>query len=388
MNGVDGALYRVVPAGWSCVEKMDRHLPRHFVKHIDSEVCSTQNRHRQHCEISQYDMLVARDAQFVRWITGVCEISRSTPLNVTPSMKEQLVRQSITIRILFLFLAIGVVVCRSEVAQGELRSEVTTGFWIPFLPSYELANGFEQPLDQRLSDPAALGGQIGFQCLYRFQPTRSILEFDLNFAYADGVTSDSVFQLTSTESVDGDIFHHSQYIGLRDRFDLTGRRIGILDIGCGFSHLRYDQNLTTRTDPIGFMINESIDNDYLGGEMRSSITRMIHNRAVTVDFNIGLFDLDGRTTSSLAFDDGSGTGVVPVDSASPSFDSTAFTMDLGIRCQTSIFGITASPGISFKYLSDMATITHPETLTTTNYDGVGVRSEEAYFLSLNLELLL
>ena len=287
-----------------------------------------------------------------------------------------------------LLTALALIVCGSSQVHAQGTYEVTTGFWIPMLPSYELGNQFEQPLDQRLSDPVALGGQIGFQGLYHFQPTRTMLEFDLNFAYADGVTSDSVSQLTSTESVDGDIFHHSQYIGLRDRFDLSEWRIGILDIGCGFSHLRYDQNLTTRTDPIGLMIEESIDNDYVGGEIRSSITRMIHHRAATIDLNIGSFDLDGRTRASLAQNSDPGTVVTPVGSASPSLDSTAVTMDLGIRWQTSICGLTASPGISFKYLSDMATIRHPEILSFINYDGVGVRSEEAYFLSLNLEILL
>ncbi|MDB4807568.1 hypothetical protein OAH22_01800 [bacterium] len=271
-------------------------------------------------------------------------------------------------------------------AQG--RYEVTTGFWIPILPSYELADALDQTRDQRLSEPAALGGQIGFQGIYHFQPTRTMLEFDLNFAYADGVTSDSTSKLATTETVDGDIFHHSQYIGLRDQFDLTGWRLGILDIGCGLSHLRYDQNLTTRTNPASFMVDESIDNDYLGGEIRSSITQMIHNRPITLDFNVGIFDLDGRTQSSLAFDYGSATGILPIGVASPSFDTTAFTIDLGVRWQTSICGLTTTPSVSFKYISDMATITHSEILSTSGYTNVGVRSEEAYFLSLNLEFLL
>ncbi len=284
--------------------------------------------------------------------------------------------------------AFALLLTASSTLHAQGKYEVTTGFWIPILPSYEMASASGQTRDERLSDPVALGGQIGFQGLYHFQPTRTMLEFDLNFAYADGVTSDSVSQFGTTETVDGDIFHHSQYIGLRDRFDLTGWRLGILDIGCGFSHLSYDQNLTTRANPTSFMLDESIDNDYVGGEVRSSITQMIHNTPVTLDFNVGIFDLDGRTQSSLAHDYGTGVGILPVGVASPSFDTTAFTIDLGLRWQTSFCGLTTTPSIGFKYISDMATITHAEKLTTSGYTNIGARSEEAYFLSLNLEFLL
>jgi len=276
----------------------------------------------------------------------------------------------------------------SDSANGQGHYEVTTGFWIPFLPSYELANAFETPLADRLDDPSGLGGQVGLQGIYRFAPTRTMFEFDLNYAYADRVTSISDSQLSSTESVDGDILHHSQYIGLRDRFDMKGWGLGILDLGCGFSHLRYDQDLTTRTEPVGYRLDESIDNDYMGGEVRSSMTWMIRNRPVTLDFNLGLFDLDGRMRSALGNDLGPGTGVVPVGEASPHVDKTAFTIDVGLKWWTSIHGVTAKSGVSLKYLSDMATITHPEVLTLVNYDGVGSRTESAYFLSWNLELLL
>jgi hypothetical protein len=136
------------------------------------------------------------------------------------------------------------------------------------------------------------------------------------------------------------------------------------------------------------MLDESINNDYLGGEVRSSITQMIHNCPVTLDFNVGIFDLDGRTQSSLAYDYGAGTGILPVGVASPNFDTTAFTIDLGMRWQTSFCGLTTTPSISFKYISDMVTITHPDQLTTSGYTNIGARSEEAYFVSLNLEFLL
>ena len=297
-------------------------------------------------------------------------------------------RQPISTRICFVFFLVTLVVNGSDAANGQGRYEVTTGFWIPFLPSYELANQFETPLADRLDDPCNLGGQIGLQGMYRFAPTRTMLEFDLNLAYADRVTSISVSQLSSTESVDGDILHHSQYIGLRDRFDMSGWGLGLLDLGCGFSHLRYDQDLTTRTEPIGFRLDESIDNDYRGGELRSSMTCMMRNRPVTLDFNLGLFDLDGRMRSALGNDLGPGTGVVPVGEASPNVDKTAFTIDIGLKWQTSICGVPAKSGVSLKYLSDMATITHPAVVTLINYDGVGSRTEAAYFLSWNLELLL
>ena len=70
-----------------------------------------------------------------------------------------------------------------------------------------------------------------------------MLEFDLNLAYADRVTATSVSQLDSTESVEGDIFHHSQYIGLRDRFDMRGWGLGTLDLGLRF------QPLALRSEP-------------------------------------------------------------------------------------------------------------------------------------------
>jgi hypothetical protein len=308
--------------------------------------------------------------------------------NTSPSYWVSIVNHRISAFTGQSIAAFALLLTASPILHAQGSYEVTTGFWIPILPSYEQASASDQTRDERLSDPVALGGQIGFQGLYHFQPTRTMLEFDLNIAYADGVTSGSISQLGTTETVDGDIFHHSQYIGLRDRFDLTGWRLGILDIGCGFSHLRYDQNLTSRTSPASFMLDESINNDYLGGEVRSSITQMIHNCPVTLDFNVGIFDLDGRTQSSLAYDYGAGTGILPVGVASPNFDTTAFTIDLGMRWQTSFCGLTTTPSISFKYISDMVTITHPDQLTTSGYTNIGARSEEAYFVSLNLEFLL
>lgn len=296
-------------------------------------------------------------------------------------------------------------------AHGQGAYDITAGLWIPFLPEYTAGSivngGVPQQTELLQEDQSALGGQIGFKGFYHFAPTRTMLEFDLNFAGADSIASGSgtfadpgptsnvlftsgggsLAQISSdggsaTISVDGDVIHHNQYIGLRDRFDLCDWGIGLFDVGFGFSHMAFDQHYTL-TGQFGSnvaKIDEDLDNDYIGSEVRSTIIRRIGRRNVMLDFDLGLYDLDGTYEAVSTFPGAS-------DVANVSLKKTAFTLDVGLRTEVICRGVTLKPGINFKYISDMATIVHapnvevpaqPATLTT----------DAAFILGFNLELLL
>ena len=296
-------------------------------------------------------------------------------------------------------------------ANGQGTYDITAGLWIPFLPDYTagsiVSGGVPQQTEIFNEDQNGVGGQIGFKGFYHFAPTRTMLEFDLNFAGADKIASGqqtfddpgatsavwfassggSLFTAsqdggTGTISVDGDVIHHSQYIGLRDRFDLCDWGIGVFDVGCGFSHLAFDQDYTL-TGQFGSTlatIHEDLDNEYVGGEVRSTLIRQIGRHPVMLDVDFGLYDLDGTYKATSSFPGGS-------DQANVKLKKTAFTLDLGLRMETKIRGCTIKPGINLKYISDMATIIHAPNVEAP-VEPATLSTEAGYFLGLNVELQL
>ncbi|MGI9473114.1 MAG: hypothetical protein ACR2NZ_16350 [Rubripirellula sp.] len=296
-------------------------------------------------------------------------------------------------------------------AKGDGAYDITAGLWIPFLPKYTagsiVSGGVPQQTEIFQEDQNAVGGQIGFKGFYHFAPTRTMLEFDLNFAGADNIVSGSqtfadpgptsgvwfasaggsLAEISpnggsATISVSGDVIHHSQYIGLRDRFDLRNWGIGLFDVGFGFSHLAFDQDyeLTAQIGNSFARIDEDLDNDYVGGEVRSTIIRQFRRRPVMLDFDFGLYDMDGRYKATSNFPGGT-------DQANIVLKKTAFTFDVGLRTEVYIRGITLKPGINFKYISDMATIIHAPNVEVPVQPAT-LSTDAGYILGLNIELLL
>ncbi len=326
---------------------------------------------------------------------------------------------SISFRILFvLMLAAGMISLGQTQASAQSEINVYGGLWAPFLPDYNAAsivsNGGGTVLQPNLfnDDQQDVGAQIGIRGLQRLGPTRTMLEIDLNIAGVDEMGSRATFtdsnatstiwmaNLTgnaflatgdgesATFSLDSDVLNHSEFIGLRDRFDLCDYGIGLLDLGCGFSHMAYDQNhdlLGEFSSGLSGQYLETVDNDYYGVDIRSTVSRAMGGRSVKLDFNVGIYDMDGNYDGTSIFRNAGGA-VVNSSRVLDTIKKTAYTVDLAMRVDATWGRVLVRPGISLKYISDMVSINHPQTIAAAR--PVTLSTDDAFVLGLNLELLL
>jgi hypothetical protein len=326
---------------------------------------------------------------------------------------------SISIRIPFLLmLAVGMISLGQTQASAQSEIDVYGGFWIPFLPDYNAAaivsNGGGTVLRPNLvnDDQSDLGGQIGLRGFYNFAPTRTIVEFDVNVAGIDGMGSRETFAdpgptstiwmanlagnaflasnngETASFALSSDVLNNSEFIGLRDRFDLCSYGIGLLDLGCGFSHMAYDQDhdlLGQFASGLSGQYLEDVDNRYYGVDIRSTITRAMGNRPVKLDFNVGIYDMDGSYDGTSVFRNAGGA-VLNTARVVDSISKTAYTVDLAMRVDANWGGVLVRPGISLKYISDMVSIDHPQSIAAASPVTIG--TDDAYVLGVNLEIML
>ena len=315
-------------------------------------------------------------------------------------------------------LAVGMISLGQTPVSAQSEFDLYGGFWIPFLPDYKAAsivsNGGGTVLRPNLVNDTIsdVGGQIGLRGLYHFAPTRTMLEFDVNVAgidrmgsresFADPGPTSTIWMAnltgnaflatgdgdTATFTRDSDVLNHSQYIGLRDRFDLCPYGIGLLDIGFGFSHMAYDQDhdfLGEFSSDLSGQYLEDVDNDYYGVDIRSTITRAMGGRPVKLDFNFGTYDLDGSYDGTSVFRNAGGT-VINTARVVDSLSKTAYTVDLAMRVDAQWGRVLVRPGISVKYISDMVSINHPQTTAAAIPASIG--TDDAFVLGVNLELML
>ncbi len=319
--------------------------------------------------------------------------------------------------VLAVVLAVSVTTGRNASAQSEI--DVYGGLWLPFLPDYNagsiVTNGGGSVLVPNVfnDDQIDAGGQIGLRGLHRFLPTRTMVEFDVNIAGVDSMGSSSTIAdpnaastvwlsnlqgnaflatpdgTSATFSLDSDVLHYSEFIGLRDRFDLRDWGLGLFDIGCGFSHLGFEQDFVLDVAPINGGLSgqyvEELDTHYVGGDIRSTFNQCWNGRWVRFDLNLGIYDMDGQYDGTSYFRNAVGT---VFDSARviDELKKTAFTVDVGLRVDTNVRGVLVRPGIHLKYLSDMVSINHPQ----TNVAAIPatLSTKEAYILGLNVEIML
>jgi hypothetical protein len=193
---------------------------------------------------------------------------------------------------------------------------------------------------------------------------------------------------TATFNLSSDVLNYSEYIGLRDRFDLCRYGIGLLDLGCGFSHMAYDQNhdlIGDYSSGLSGQYLEDADNDYYGVDIRSTITRSMGSRAVKLDLNFGIYDLDGSYDGTSIFRNAGGT-VLDTSRVIDSISKTAYTVDLAMRADANWGRVLVRPGISLKYISDMLSINHPQTIAAASPVSIG--TDDALVLGINLQLML
>ncbi len=318
-----------------------------------------------------------------------------------------------------LVIAAALLLGSQQNAQAQREVDVYGGLWIPFLPDYNAGSivpnggGSVQTPNIFNDNQTDVGGQIGIRGLYRFYPTKTMVEFDLNIAGIDSMGSNAsvadpdaastvwLANLTGTGflatangatahfSLDSDVLHYSEFIGLRDRFDISRWGMGTVDLGCGFSHLGFQQDFTLSAlfDGSGNTGRyfEQIDTNYIGGDIRSTFNKQIHGRMVRLDLNFGIYDMDGKYDGRSVFRNAGGA-VLNTSSVVDEIKKTAFTLDVGLRMDTNIRGVLVRPGIHFKYFTDMVSMNHPQTIVAA--DPVRLTTKDAYVLGLNVEVML
>lgn len=242
---------------------------------------------------------------------------------------------NVPLRALVVALTIALCLSNTRDAAAQHEIDIYTGSWIPFLPDYDagsiVTNGGGTVVQPNVFNDHQIdyGREVGIRGLHRFEPTRTMIEFDLNIAGVDSLgshrsiadpnaaTTVSLANLqgnnflatpdgtSATFALDSDVLHYSEFIGLRDRFDLRGYGLGLFDVGVGFSHQGFQQDYSLLVNPIdGGLVGqylEDLDTNYIGGEIRSTFTKCIHNHVVMLDVNIGIYDMDADYEGTSIF---------------------------------------------------------------------------------------
>ncbi|MEM9368639.1 MAG: hypothetical protein AAGD07_21820 [Planctomycetota bacterium] len=310
-------------------------------------------------------------------------------------------------------LCLAAALCVASSAQAQMQWTVTGGGWTPFLPEYKglfqtsNANVVEAT-DVFESDVSHYGGRARVHGFYDFVGYRTLLEVRATIAGADSMgdrasiddpSAASQIYLSSLDgdndlaTLDGetvstnlnaDTFYHDSYIGLRDLFDLTDWGIGELTIGCGLSHMRFDQDLTmdaTVSPTKGLVYQEDLESNFLGGEIVATIRRQLFGRDFFFDTSVGIYDLDvvydGVSTTT------DGGAVIDTGDVTSRLSSSAFTYEAAIRYDWHFAGALIRPTIGVKYITDMPSIVHANDLTTP----VSLTTDDALLLEGGWEIV-
>lgn len=299
-----------------------------------------------------------------------------------------------------------------ENCHAETEIFAGGGSWIPFLPDYEagsIVNGGSVLERGLLTDNQSdLGAQFGINGLHRIGNSSRQLEFDLGVAFVGDMTSNitvddpgaggsvwfasldgsGVIASADSEnavlSLDSDVLHFNEYVGIRDRFQCP--ILGPVELGVGFAHLSFDQNFdfnAVYSDGDTGRYLEDLTTNYFGGELRGRIARRMRSQNVWLDFGLGLFtmDADYQGVSEIR-----GT-TTDDDSVNLNIEETAMTFDLAVMSECELWGCTMRRGMSLKYLSDMPFIDHPMTEVAPP-EPVRLGSRNSFFVGFTLEVLL
>ena len=296
-----------------------------------------------------------------------------------------------------------------QAVQGQFEHRIGAGSWVPILPSYDnlAVDRGEGGVSAAFSEStSSWGARLQYQGFYHFAPTRTMIETRLSIAGAVDQTERASFvsgsgeqfglttatgQLTPVGDMNahfrGDTIYGDQYIGLRDRFDLSrdlgwlglgGRNWGKVDIGCGFSHKSFRQNFALSVDANAASTQletvEELDTDYVGGEVVATWTRRGFGRNWMLEASVGYFDLEIDYEGSTEIDG------VDFGSLQLNRDRDAITAMIGLKTEACFCGMLLRPSYQLEYFSDVGQIERniggPSTLTT----------DDAWVLSSRWEL--
>ena len=306
-------------------------------------------------------------------------------------------------------------VCSQAAAEYEL--DLKSGMWLPFLPDYTagsiVSGGVAQQRDLFRDDQTDVGAEVGLSGFFRPSPDSRRLDFDLGIAgiesmgstatFADPGIGQSVWFASldgngfinsnngggATFDLDSEVFFQRQYVGLGDTFLIYGDPNREIDLGIGFSHLGFEQEFALNVEFVNGLNGqylEDLDTTYLGGEMRSSMIRRIHNHDLLFEFGVGLFGMESEYRG-VSVARGGGGAILDQDLVLDEIDEFAVTVDMGVRVDTEVAGVGVRPGITLKYISDMPVINHPMT-EVPGSDPVFLSTKSGYFLGISLEVFL
>lgn len=302
-------------------------------------------------------------------------------------------------------------------ANAQSEWTVSAGGWIPFLPEYkaisEVGPGGVPVLRDNLfrDDMVDLGGQLKLRAFHHFTGYRTFLEAHASIAGLETSSGRSTIAdqpgssiwmasldgtnvlstpdtTTATFGLDSDVLFTDQYIGLRDRFDLTDWGIGELFIGCGFHHMRFDQDFQFNaaiSNGFGGTFREELDSTFIGGQIVSTIKRTIFGRTYMLDTNLGFYDLTYEYDGVTRFFDNA-NNQYHADQVGIRDTQGVTTFDLALRSDWVVSGVLVRPTIGMKYISDMPTIIHPNTNVAA--PPVSLTTASSYFLNFGFEILL
>lgn len=323
-----------------------------------------------------------------------------------------------SIPVIWTFAAVIVVsLCVTREASAQLEMKADLGVWAPFLPSYKagsIVNG-GTPVQRNIfrDNQADVGMQAGIHSFYRLSDDLPLIESETMFAginqmgssqsttapAGDSVWLASLNGVTSLSSgaggsadfgVDSEVFHWNKYLGLRENFALGGSGQNPISLGAGLSMMQFQQNhqldALFSTGTSGQYL-EDVDTDYIGGEIRATISRSLHGHCVKLDLAFGVYDMNADYEGTSVFRNAGGV-VTDTGSVTTNLNEVATTFDVGLRMDSTIRGVLVQPSINFKYISDMVAIDHPQTENAVFNNPVSIRTDDAIVLSAELSILL
>ena len=263
-------------------------------------------------------------------------------------------------------------------------------------------------------EQTALGTSFAIDGNLHLQENPSVMvDFDFHYASADNFGSSQTFAdpgfgqtiwMASLDGVgflstlngetvdfalDSDAILYGEYVGFRKQFSSNPFGFDYFDLGCGFSHMRMEQEHLFHshftTSDLRGNYNEQLDSNYLGGEIRTKAIRQTQFGPVIVDFGFGFYwmngDYDGVSELVTA-----GGVVFDRDIVNQQIDAFAVMAEMAVRTETVLFGYTVRPGLHFRYLSDIASIEHPHTEVFVETPPVSLSTQSGYTLGFNVEV--
>lgn len=284
------------------------------------------------------------------------------------------------------------VTCTST-ATADLQISVDTGIWAPFLPDYDansiVVNGGGTVLTPNLfnDDQADVGPTLGVKALYRLDKTNTWIEATAQFSNIESMGSNatvndpggtSTLWMASLDgtnvlnspngesfsmSLDSDVFYHTEYLGLRRKIRRNSNHV--LSFGAGARFMRFDQdfNFTTAvSDGSRGQFVEGLTTDFIGGQVIAGCDSYFGQRRIMIDLGLGVYDMRAKYNGQTQLFN-TGNTLFHNDNVTDTIHRAAVSFDVTVKTEWKFYYSTIRPGFQYTYISDMAHINHPQTIS-------------------------